>query len=579
MTKLERQAKNEVLNILREEGYPTYARLLNMFDVNLTSDPGVVGYMEPSKGRIVLNKGLDIEQVSVIARHEILHEYLTHEMRLLKHLAQSMDLDYDTLDDIRVKDLKNDLYKNKNFNIAADYEISNRGYTDADKETIRNIKLNGKTLSGLVTEDEHPDWTNMSVEQMYDELNELMQQQNQQMQQQNQQQNQQGQQGDQSEDSADGNSGDSSPQIGDRGDSAIQQAEEIARRAEKIAEKAKEAKKEQGDDSGEGSSSSGSSEDVEDEEGDSESSGSGSDSDMGDGSESSGEGDGESDDGESGDGDGGSGSPLDDLESNAEKLSDAAGDLADDMKSHGGPGEGNVFDTPEERAAKADEAARLEKIKRMFNDLQTQSEILDETEEVVRKEQRIKADRKAAQYRSSPLQSFKLSLEGFIKNQISVQKGLSWSKINKTYANSKVMKPGRTRMTQGKIPVINVYFDQSGSWGPNDIKIGEQAIATLNKYVRQGEIQINVFYFDTEVSGNREDMWHGGTNLDPVIKHVNSTKPDNVIIMTDGDGDWTTYSSSATVPGAVWFLWRNSVSEKLKQHLKGKQLTKSFELK
>ena len=174
MTKFERQAKNEVLDVLREEGYPTYARLLNMFDVNLTSDPGVIGYMSPSEGKIVLNKGLDIEQVSVIVRHEILHEYLTHEMRLLKHLAQSMGLDYDDLDDIKIKDLKRELYKNSNFNIAADYEISNRGYTDADKETVRNIKLNGQILSGLVTEDEHPDWTNLSVEDMYDKLNDLM---------------------------------------------------------------------------------------------------------------------------------------------------------------------------------------------------------------------------------------------------------------------------------------------------------------------------------------------------------------------------------------------------------------------
>ena len=176
MTKFERQAKNEVLDILREEGYPTYARLLNMFDVNLTDDPGVIGFMEPAKGRIVLNRGLDIEQVSVIARHEILHEYLTHEMRLLKHLAQSMDLDYDDLDDIKIKDLKRDLYSNPNFNVAADYEISNRGYTDADKETVRNIKLNGQILSGLVTEDDHPDWTNLSVEDMYDRLNDLMKQ-------------------------------------------------------------------------------------------------------------------------------------------------------------------------------------------------------------------------------------------------------------------------------------------------------------------------------------------------------------------------------------------------------------------
>lgn len=57
-------------------------------------------------------------------------------------------------------------------NIAGDYEISNRGYTDADKATVRAIMLNGQILQGLVTEDQHPDWVNLSLEEMYDKLTE-----------------------------------------------------------------------------------------------------------------------------------------------------------------------------------------------------------------------------------------------------------------------------------------------------------------------------------------------------------------------------------------------------------------------
>ena len=175
MTREERFAKNEILRILSENGYPTYANLLDDFDINLTEDPGVVGYMEPSKGKIVLNRGLDIEQVSTIVRHEILHEYLRHEQRLLQELARKLkpDVKYDDLDDLSIKELKNKLYSNKDFNIAADYEISNRGYTDKDKEIIRGIKLNGQVLTGLVTEDQHPGWVDMSVEEMYDELQKL----------------------------------------------------------------------------------------------------------------------------------------------------------------------------------------------------------------------------------------------------------------------------------------------------------------------------------------------------------------------------------------------------------------------
>lgn len=589
MTKLERLAKEEVLTILSEEGYPTYAKLLSKFELNLTSDPGVVGYMEPAKGRIVLNRGLDIEQVSVIARHEILHFYLEHERRLLQKLAQQTGANLDDLDDIRVGDLKKDLYKNKNFNIAADYEISNRGYTDADKETIRSIKLNGQELRGLVTEDDHPEWVNLSVEDMYDELNKKMNQEKQQAQKNAknapQDKNQGGQQGDEGE----SQSGSSSPQIGDRGDEQIQEAEEAEREAEEMAERAEQ--KSQGSD---GSESSEQSDDGSDE-GDSDSDGSGMSS-AGDsyddedeenedeGSSSSSPGDNSGDSGDESSSDSSADSnvasedPYDKLADNAEKVANAADQLADKIEKEKQGEEPKVFKTPEERAKEAENEKRLQDIKKMLNDLKTQEKILDETGEAVRAEQRKKAERNLQQYNASPLNSFKMSLQGFIKNQISQVKGTSWSKINKTYAHSGIMKPGRTRYSSGKVPLINVYFDQSGSWGPNDIKVGEQAIATLNKYVKQGDIQIKLYYFDTEVSGNRADMVHGGTNLDPVITHINSTKPDNVIIMTDSDGDWTTYSGSATVPGAVWFLWRNSVSEELKKHLSGKELTKSFRL-
>ena len=130
--------------------------------------------MEPAKGRIVVNRGLEESQVSVVIRHEILHSYLKHEKRLLQKLARDSELDYDELINTDMQDvlddLKNKLYSNDDFNIAADYEISNLAYTDVDKDTIRQININGQILSGLVTEDQHPDWVDYSVEDMYQEL-------------------------------------------------------------------------------------------------------------------------------------------------------------------------------------------------------------------------------------------------------------------------------------------------------------------------------------------------------------------------------------------------------------------------
>ena len=170
MTREEKAAKYWISRVLSSDGYPTYAKIFSKFELNLTNDPSVIAYMVPNEGKIVINRGLDEQQASVTIRHEILHDYLRHEKRLLDKLAKDRNLDPDALDDLTLNDLKHDLYSNNDFNVAADYEISNRGYTDKDKKNIRNIVLNGRLLSGLVTEDDHPEWVDLSVEEMFDKL-------------------------------------------------------------------------------------------------------------------------------------------------------------------------------------------------------------------------------------------------------------------------------------------------------------------------------------------------------------------------------------------------------------------------
>ena len=183
MTQKEKKAKRILKKLLNEQGYPTYANIFNEFDLHLTSDPGVVGYMEPGKGVITLNHGLDMSQISVIVRHEILHEYLNHTVRLLKKVNAPSTNIYDykqqkvNPDDLTISDLMNLGYNPRQANIAGDYEISNRGYTEEDKAVARAIKLNGQELQGLVTEDQHPDWVDYTVEELYDALQQERQQQ------------------------------------------------------------------------------------------------------------------------------------------------------------------------------------------------------------------------------------------------------------------------------------------------------------------------------------------------------------------------------------------------------------------
>lgn len=156
MTRQEWLAKNQIMKYLIEEGHPSYARLLDYFDINLTEDPNCIAAMQPGKARIFLNKGLEIDQVCTCVRHEILHEFFNHQERLLKHLGLDPD------------EVPADLHQLGN--IAGDYDISNKGYTDQDKRIIRRLKLNGQKLRGLVTEDDHEDWLDLSFEDMFDKL-------------------------------------------------------------------------------------------------------------------------------------------------------------------------------------------------------------------------------------------------------------------------------------------------------------------------------------------------------------------------------------------------------------------------
>lgn len=200
MTKQERATRTEIARFLRMQGYVTYAGILIKLELNFHNPPQpFAASMNPKTGTIYLNPTIrDKEAVSTLIRHEILHNYLTHELRLLKHLAQKSGLNYDDLDDLSIKKLERVLYGKDTFNIAADYEISNRGYTDNDKEVQRKIghlgdiyqkaliqaqnqakrygipmdqvSLSMDDIKGLVTEDDHPDWIYDSVEEMYDKL-------------------------------------------------------------------------------------------------------------------------------------------------------------------------------------------------------------------------------------------------------------------------------------------------------------------------------------------------------------------------------------------------------------------------
>lgn len=501
-------AKDQIMDVLSEEGYPSYAKLLSLFDVFLTDDPDVVAYMIPGKAAIVLNQNLNIDQVSTLVRHEILHEYFTHAERQAEFQRKHPGIPAD----------------HELSNIAGDYDISNRGYTEKDKRIARAIQLNDQILTGLVTEDQHPDWVGLSFEEMYeklleerkkdmDDLKELLQE--------------------------------LSKLTPQDLDDLQKQIDEARDQAEKTS-----GQPQQGGNSGkqpEGSRS-----------------GSGSGKPSGKQSEktqqSSGNGSGQSD----------TEKKLDDLADAAE----GAGKQLDDIERKSGD---EPIDSAAEQKAKEQLAKRVQEIKDAFEDAKQQANIEGESAAAKRKEKAASEVRNIERVRRSGINQFKLNLNKFIANQVEEEEVDTYARENPAYADGEFILPGRISKEEKHIPIINVYWDVSGSFDdPAKTASARSAIGTLNQYVRNGDIEIHTYYFADKVSDTRSGAGMG-TSGGPVALHIEQTKPDNVIIITDADTDQQ-YIPYTTVPGAVWMLFYDGRSDSMMKNIRGKKQNKYFDI-
>lgn len=181
------------------------------------------------------------------------------------------------------------------------------------------------------------------------------------------------------------------------------------------------------------------------------------------------------------------------------------------------------------------------------------------------------------------LDEFKLNFYNAIKHQVEmvIQEYQSYNEINAEYESEDViMKADLTQeIPEEVIPVIDIYFDVSGSWDSEDIEIGKKAIATVKEFEDAGEIKLNIFYFSNGVSNTFEStraLYGTGTHGWPeILKNIKATEAQNIMIMTDDDiediGN-AKYGPTCKVDGCVWFLWRNGLaSPSCVSHLIGRQ--------
>ena len=249
---------------------------------------------------------------------------------------------------------------------------------------------------------------------------------------------------------------------------------------------------------------------------------------------------------------------------------------------------GLTYKSDEERELQAKE------IKADLASAKTQQELSAEDIAQIRAENQViqAREKEASKYKSRNRNSFKgfqeflNSLYRAIALQVATEETRddSWSAINRRYSGTSVLQPGKRvdELPNKKIPVIDFYFDQSGSWDESDIEVGKQAVSKLVEMEEAGDIKINIFYFanhvHTEASEARAE---GGTRAwNDIVKNVISTQATNVIIMTDSDmEDWWDGDKALTytVPGYVWYLWRGGDNaQRLPRDLKGRGGTQQF---
>lgn len=149
--------KQKIIELLRSEGYATYANRFKKLDFVVAEFyKGThcdVAFMSPTDMVIVVNpyyitdmmeNGPIFKQLSVLVRHELLHFLLCHEKRFVDYLKKT---DPDFAKTYRRVDM------HTLANYAMDYELGNYGYDDYDKEVVRNMTLNGRVIGGLLAED------------------------------------------------------------------------------------------------------------------------------------------------------------------------------------------------------------------------------------------------------------------------------------------------------------------------------------------------------------------------------------------------------------------------------------------
>ena len=176
-TKREKVLKKRLLALLRDDGqghkHAKYAERLEDFIIKIVpfdEDPTMTAAVSFEDVTIYISDGFlkdpdTFYQLNVLMRHELAHYLMQHQIRMMHKIVSK----YGEKGHTRIK-MSQSLHHL--MNIIEDFEISNERYTDEDKIVVKNLKLNGEEIGGLITEKIRSGWEKMSVFGMFDALEE-----------------------------------------------------------------------------------------------------------------------------------------------------------------------------------------------------------------------------------------------------------------------------------------------------------------------------------------------------------------------------------------------------------------------
>ena len=211
----------------------------------------------------------------------------------------------------------------------------------------------------------------------------------------------------------------------------------------------------------------------------------------------------------------------------------------------------------------------------------SRQELADEENQNIQKDALAKRAREKELDRYNNLESlhdFEIDFENCIRDQVGLvmQEYQSYDEINPEYEGEDViMKADVQRMIPDEaIPTVAIFFDQSGSWGADDVDKGKKAIATVKqKYVDTGLCKLDIWYFAEVVKPTPYGIGCSTEAWPDIVKTIANNDYKNVVIMTDSDmNNWNNHGESYTVEGCVWWIWRHGErADKLPKQVKGMQ--------